>query len=270
MRSVVDGSVVRNGVVVGLTGLVLALSSPGTASAAPAASVTCDPLNPTSTSISVEPGTQVTLTLLGVPLATKVCTTSGPLSGTVNGLLAGYSTSGSAAQLGSLGSIPVGTAASVSSVQALDSRLGSRPGLVTFAAVLALAATAGVRRAAVGAARGTRPVHPRPRGARHHGRPPSLSAVTDLSTAQGCAGGRRVGRGTIRAGRRTHAAVAGAVVVSVVTGGALLGGGSAAAASPTTVTCSIDANRPPRCWASWRPRCARPWSRSSRRCRCRR
>jgi hypothetical protein len=59
-------------------------------------------------------------------------------------LLAGYSTSGSAAQFGSLGSIPVATAASQSSVQALDARLGSRPGLVVFVAVLALAAVAGV------------------------------------------------------------------------------------------------------------------------------
>lgn len=59
-------------------------------------------------------------------------------------LLAGYSTSGSAAQFGSLGSIPVATAASESSVQALDARLGSRPGLVVFVAVLALASVAGV------------------------------------------------------------------------------------------------------------------------------
>jgi hypothetical protein len=59
-------------------------------------------------------------------------------------MLAGFSTSGSAAQFGSLGSIPVATAASESTVQALDSQLGSRPGLVVFVAVLALAAVAGV------------------------------------------------------------------------------------------------------------------------------
>lgn len=309
MAGVVDRKVLRGGVAVALTGVVLAFSSAGSASASPPVSVACNPAQPTTTSVSVDRGTQVTLTLLGVPLVAQVFNDSGPLSTTVGGLLApvlckvvvtvvqpvasavppavtapvasavapvasavqaappvaapgvpvriggpapgttppstspstsdspgggtppvgsapgggsgstpagpgtgvptqgggltgsvqgagspgllpgasgatgptagtvpgtsgfgsfgapgfpglapsadgrpslfgspllaGYTTSGSAAQLASLASIPVAQAASQSSVQALDAQLGSRPGLVIFAAVLALAATAG-------------------------------------------------------------------------------------------------------------------------------
>ena len=67
-------------------------------------------------------------------------TSGGQPSGFWSPVLADFHTSGPAAYLGSF---PVGTAASESSVQALDSALGSRPALVVFVAVLALAATAG-------------------------------------------------------------------------------------------------------------------------------